>query len=98
MGGGRAWLYGRRAGSRFLFFFFIFFFRFLYYYIYYRYEFQEVRGSGNMPHVHSLYSIDDSEDKQAIFNKIKAMDSMFYWDNETFSVEECRKHGNICLI
>ena len=61
--------------------------------IFCRYEFQTGKGSGNLPHVHSLYSISNDEDKQKIFDKISAMETSFKHENEKFPVKECVDAG-----
>lgn len=62
----------------------------------FRYEFQTGLGSGNLPHVHSLYSLEGTkEEKEAIFSKITARQSDFDYKNEKFDANKCAAAGNI---
>ena len=62
-------------------------------YIIFRYEFQTGKGSGNLPHIHCLFSLEDDQDKEEVFRRITAKSTSFEHDNRKFGLEECLNNG-----
>ena len=53
------------------------------------------KGSGNLPHIHVLISLEDDEDKEAIFEKISAMGTSFRHENPKFTLDKCLASGEL---
>ena len=67
----------------------------MYFFLSDRYEFQTGRGSGNLPHIHVLISLEEDQDEEAIFNKISAMSTSFRHENPKFTLEKCLESGKM---